>query len=435
MHSLVLAGLAAALLAVLLALTGGVSAGSDPCRRSVATGVAVDLQLALSDAPSASANICTAWDVDIAGTFVLTESLVYTSDLPLRIAGPSDGIARIEAANTPGNHRLLTVPPGSGEVSLARLILTGGNVSGLAAPDNEGGAIDAPAVILTDVELIGNRARNGGAVVTGDLTATRTSFIQNVAGPGSSADGLALGGAVLADGQVTLRNVSFIDNRAASGGALFLELSGAATGLDATFVTFLDNAAFDDDEGSDVQLDVVAGTGSPQVRLRGVLLWDVSDLAKGPSCAEVRGAGVAAPTRTVVDSFGIDASCGTGVSVLAAPPAEGRVPWLAAGLGLTDLWVPTGSWAGLDAVACDPSDGWPAEDQRGLARPQGVAARCDAGAVERAVNLSPPPPPPGSEGGPVVSGPVPTAIPAGEGPRGGPLRVSPPWRAGPARPR
>jgi hypothetical protein len=408
------------------AVSAGVSSGTETCRRTVGTGVPADLQAALNDAPATPA-VCLAWNIELEGTYELTESLVYASALPLQIEGPTSGTARLQAVPAPPAtsvaHRILTVDPGSGQVSLVRLILADGDVTTPSAMgDDEGGAVAADELILVDVELIGNRARNGGAVVAADLTATRTSFLGNRADLGSPAAGTGLGGAVLASGQVTLSNVSFIGNVAASGGAVHHELFGTSSGLDATFVTFLDNEASGADEGSDVQLSArsAPGTsGTSSVTLRGVLFGGLAGGTGRVSCAVSVEAETTAPSVTVIDSFGTDGSCGADVSVLGARPDYERVPWLTAGFGLTDLWVPSGVWAGLDAVSCDAT-AWPVEDQRAQSRPQGDAERCDAGAVERgAAPPPPPPPPPGPlpEAGPepVVVGPVPTAVPAGGG--------------------
>jgi adhesin HecA-like repeat protein len=199
-------------------------------------------------------------------------------------------------------------------------------------------------------------------------------------------------------------------------------ITGTAGGaFDATFVTLLDNQASETTGGADLHLSAAAGVELPIV-LRGVLLGGVGEGSDGPSCAGTRFATTPVPGLTWDTSFVTDASCdGAAGSVITAPTFT-TVPFLT---GTTALPVPEDGAVTIGQVAC--GDGWPSTDQRGTSRPQGTA--CDAGAVERVATAPPPPPPPSqssSDPGPApepapepvdtsAAGPVPTAVPAGDG--------------------
>jgi len=428
------AGLAGFVAASVLGVGAGSSSGTDTC------GVAVDeadgeagLRTALADAADAVTEGCTSWTVTLTGTFDLTEDLVWDTPVPLTLSGPADGMAVLRAVPlapaTSVTHRILTVDtlPTVVTVTLERLVLTGGDVSQQEDfGEDEGGAVYADVLHLVDVELIGNRARIGGAVSTVDLVATRTSFVGNEAELG---DGL--GGAVAAYRSVTLENVTFQGNVAKSGGAVHLERfdPDPAARFDATFVTFLDNEASDVGGGADLYL--AADEVDLPIVLRGVLFGGVGADSQ-PSCGGDR---FATPVTdlTWTDSLATDTSCGAPAGLVIDRPDYDTVPFRT---GTTDLPVPTGEWEGLDAVDCDGT--WPAVDQRGLERPQGEDDACDVGAVEREVEETPIEDPPVEDppvddtedeetdrtgGGPVtgdssdapVAGPVPTSIPAGGG--------------------
>jgi hypothetical protein len=380
---------------------------------------------------------CEGWTVELTGTFLLTDELVWVTPVPLTLVGPDGGTARLEAVGDGStvSHRILTVDtwPDEVTVTLERLVLAGGDVAGNTG-DNDGGAVLADVLHLVDVELIGNRADRGGAVSTADLRAIRTSFVGNEAEVGAGE-----GGAVLASVEVVLENVTFVANVARSGGAVHMDVIDGTTGarFDATFVTFLDNEASDPGGGADLFLSADTEVDLPIV-LRGVLLGGV-EAGSQPSCGGDR---FDAPVTdlTWTASLATDASCGGPAGSVIPRPTFTTVPFLT---GTTHLPVPTGEWAGLDAVACDGT--WPTVDQRGLHRPQGEEGACDVGAVEREVLPAEDPTdedadedaeedaeeeaeedttvPDAQQGsgsddgtaGPVVAGPVPTSVPAGGG--------------------
>lgn len=403
--------------AVVLAGLGSVaspSSGSGDCRAVVDPGAdpQAALRSALTQAPgAAAADRCGDWTIELTGTFVLTQELVWATDLPLRLVGPASGTARLEAT---GSHRILRVATDS-RVTLERLVLAGGDVSlAGAAPvgADEGGAVRARDLRLMDVELTGNAAVAGGAVSTIDLEAIRTTFVANQA-----EFVLGDGGAVLATGDVVLENVTFLQNLARSGGAMWLDLSEGS--LAATFVTFLDNASSDADGGADLHL-LADFPSTTVVTLRGVLFGGVRggavpERSEGPSCTGDVGILVARAGFAWTDSFAVDTSCGGPAGSIIARPTFATV---AARTGMSALPAPIEGSETIDRVTCGA--GWPGTDQRGTSRPQGAARRCDAGAVERDVVVvagrtqDPTPTEEAAEPG-VVSGPTPTSIPAGGG--------------------
>ncbi len=421
-------------------LGAGPSWGAEGCVRSVDAADAVNagaaevaLLVAFGDAELSGSAGCTSWRVELTGAFELTETIVWIRGVPLTVIGPSGSTARLEAVPaapaTFVEHRILDVDtwPTEVVVTLERLVLTGGNVTTGVMGDDEGGAVLADILHLTDVELIGNHAVAGGAVSVADLRAVRTSFVGNTA-----ESGVGQGGAVNASVSIVLENVTMRANLAKLGGAVHMGLiTGTTEGaFDATFVTLLDNEASETTGGADLHLSAATGVGLPIV-LRGVLLGGVGEGSDGPSCAGTRFT-TPVPGLTWDTSFVTDTSCDAPAGSVITPPPFTTVPFLT---GTTDLRVPEGDWEGLDAVECDAttpdSPVWPAVDQRSLTRPQGETGRCDAGAVEReqvAATTDPTPDDPPTDSvpgpsddstadatGPVQSGPIPSSIPAGGG--------------------
>ena len=412
------------MLAAAVAVAAPPSAG-ETCLRSVdaaapsPSGAEADLRAALV-VPGGSG--CADWRVELAGTFPLTDTLVWDAPIPLHLVGPAapaGATARLEGSGN--DHRLLTLGgnAGTAAMTLERLVLTGGDVGDvLVLGGDQGGAIDAAVLTLIDVELIGNRAVIGGAVVTLDLTATRTSFIDNVAEFDAT---VGDGGAVLAYGAVALTNVTFRGNTAVTGGALLLDgTAGVPASLAATNVTFLGNRS--GAAGGGAHLALVGTAAQLPVTLRGVLLGAAGGGSAGPLCDGSRFAQVPldiTDTVPVSSSLAAEAGCGVTVDPDLATLVYGSVPFRT---GTTALPLPPSDWGGIDRFACAAADGWPTTDQRGVTRPQGTGDRCDVGAVEReVVVLAPPPPPPPAPDPadaaqePDAVGPVPRSVPAGGG--------------------
>jgi hypothetical protein len=387
------------------------------CGTAVDAAAVDDPGAALRDAVAAAADAepgCAAWTVVLAGTFDLSDPLVHSARIPLRLVGPSDGRAVLRSD---GSGRLVTVRRPAYAVELVRLELHGGDatagdldgvggaVGAELAPDGDpepsrvtvadallignvalaGGAIAADEVVLTDVDLVDNAAPLGGAVDVATLVAVRTQFVANRATPAPGQ-----GGAVRAGGDVTLTSVTFAANAADVGGSVWLlGLTGPV--LRATATTFASARA---DLGGHVAGDLTAG-GSVRLVLRGSVLAAASALAPGgPApdlCAGVVGSGAADGPDAAVGSVAADASCPGATrpdaAVLLAPlgGADGTVA------GRDRLFVPLAGGPLVDLLPC--AGVWPEVDARGLARPQPTGGACDAGAVELAV--APPGVPPG----------------------------------------
>ena len=168
-----------------------------------------------------------------------------------------------------------------------------------------------------------------------------------------------------------------------------MHLDGSA-GVDAlltvTNVTFLGRTSTITGGGADLHL--IGTPAQLPVTLRSVLLGAPVVGASGSACAGTRFADTVT-AFTVTSSLAATSGCGVPADGGIAALTYETVPFLP---GTDDLRIPAGAWAGLDEFACDPVDGWPTTDQRGLPRPQGATGLCDVGAVERAY-VAPSPPP------------------------------------------
>ncbi|TWU48733.1 hypothetical protein Poly51_46350 [Rubripirellula tenax] len=133
------------------------------------------------------------------------------------IAGPGSGALTIRAnTNATNEFRIFDVQPGSGDVSIAGLTLSGGRVTGQA-----GGAIRYQSVgtlTVQDSVLSGNVANNGGAIYgeyDGTIAVINSTFENNEAKYGG-------GGAIHAiETDITVQDSTFNNNRSyGSGGAI-----------------------------------------------------------------------------------------------------------------------------------------------------------------------------------------------------------------------
>jgi hypothetical protein len=361
--------------------------------------------------PGDPATTCATWTLRLSGTFALHAQLEYRGIPRLHLTGASPTGPAVLAGT---DERLLALLAPARELELTDLVLRDGSARGstlegvggavaiepqtdglsevhatrVALRNNvasRGGAIAADRVILVDVEVDGNAADEGGGLDVYELSATRTTFVDNRAlgAPGT-------GGAVRASGDVTLVNTTFSANRARVGASVWMSAVASPT-LFATYTTFASAAA--DDDGAHVTADVTGG-GTATIVLRGSVLAGVAALGPAGATLPLACAGFVAPTGDgatsgSVDSLAVDTSCGTGVAVLASEPAFAPLPPAGAAVRtgmLARVHLPDAAGTLIDAIACDA--GWPSTDQRGLARPQPSEGRCDAGAVELAVTDS-----------------------------------------------
>jgi len=228
---------------------------------------------------------------------------------------------------------------------------------------------------LSSVTFIGNRATQfGGAIYNncggGPCTFTLSGATFNANSAGDS------GGAIYTtDAGPSFSNVTFVGNHASKGGAFFAHAYPPVAFQNPllNFVTFSDNVA-------DTSGGAIASTGPAHPVLHNAILWgDHAPLGFGAEIDNEEGATTTIDHSIVKDSGGSAAwnpSFGTdGGGNLDVDPRLG--PLLASRLGATQTLLPG---TGSPAIDAGNDTGCPAEDERGIVRPQG--AHCDIGAVE-----------------------------------------------------
>ena len=222
--------------------------------------------------------------------------------------------------------------------SLRNLVLRGNGASlggGLLCLGINGGACDAR---LGNSAFIGNLAGNGGGMLSAAmLDGQSNATLENVTFGGNAAKGNGGGfsGLAAANGHVNpvLRNVTFSAN--AAGIAADISVGLVDDGSGATIDTILMEAILSG--------DIVTANGTLHVERS--ILQGGCPFAWGVTCIDLI----------------------NGDPQLGALQDDGTMP----------LFLPGTGSAALDAIDCDDA---PADDQRGVARPQGAA--CDVGAVE-----------------------------------------------------
>ena len=238
---------------------------------------------------------------------------------------------------------------GGGGTGASGTIQTNGTWGGGGA--GMGGAIfnDAGNVLLRDVTLSGNRAKGGGG---GSATFDRD------AGEG----GEGIGGALLNyAGQMTLDRVTVQGNQVTGG-----EPGGAAR---SPGIYSLSDG--DCGDGGNVYC---SGSNAAALDIRGSLVESLrmNRIGTGAGASVVTGSNNLLATAPVL---GGGATAAAFDYVLAADFGLGAMPTTLHG-GLADVRVPQAASPAVDAIGlCTGTD------QRGVARPQGLA--CDAGSVER----------------------------------------------------
>jgi len=293
---------------------------------------------------------------------------------PGRYVLTSEAEIQLEDDTLIGSNARTTVIEGDGQrvveaVSGTNLI-TGVTITEGAASDDGGGilVLAGATLTLTDSTVFGNTAQSGGGISNrGTLTVLRSTVAANDATHSSVTP---QGGGIYSEGTTTLVNSTVSGNLAADteasteeGGGIYVD--GGTLSAEST--TIAENQAAN---GSSIHRDDGAVTLNRSIVLGGSL----QPCEGGPFPG----------VSNVVN----DASCGT-------PAVEPLIASLADNGGPTNTHLPLTGSPAIDGGGT----GCPAGDQRGNARPAGLA--CDVGAVETGI-ASPPSgggsqPPPGDE--------------------------------------
>lgn len=259
--------------------------------------------------------------------------------------------------------------------SLSRLVFIGNAASNGGAIYIKGTSGNGSSPSLNGVTFTGNLATQfGGAIYNVCIgvpcypTFSGATFNANSAGDS--------GGAIyISDGSPSFSNVTFVGNHASKGGAIFTYASPfAMVNPSLNYVTFSDNQA-DTRGGAIASFDPGA-----HPMLHNTILWgDHAPLGFGPEIDNTFGA-ITTTDHSIVKGSGGSAAWnpafGTdGGGNLDVDPLLG--PLLGSNFSSMQTLLPG---TGSPAIDAGNDTGCPAEDQRGIARPQG--AHCDIGAVE-----------------------------------------------------
>jgi predicted outer membrane repeat protein len=266
--------------------------------------------------------------------------------------------------------------------TLARVVFSGNHAAldgGALHADGSNGGDASP--VLDQALFRGNRAGCGGGASFANSAGTSNPVIAHSTFAGNTAS--TAGGALClrsnagGSGTPQLGNVTFSGNLAAgdgagsgNGGAIHgLADSAGTLHLQVRNVTFSGNHAALD--GGAIHLSAADG-GVAAASLGNAVLWNDSAVGAGAEIALAGGA-----TATLAHGV-VDGGCPAGVACSGAfISADPRLGVLADNGGATPTHLPG---AGSSAVDAGDDATCEADDQRGLARPQGT--HCDLGAVE-----------------------------------------------------
>ena len=288
-----------------------------------------------------------------------------------------------------------------------RDVLFVGNAASYSGGAFYGRAVDGESSpTLERVRLRDNTAgQSGGAMYFDARRGTSESSLTDVAFEGNVAG--VSGGAIYElahDGVASpaLRNVTFSDNRADEDGGAMLSLGARGTASPTLVnVTFAGNAGRD----GGAMLNVARGEGVSSPALSYVTFsQNTASRAGGAIASSAQTDGVSAPTLTGVilwgDSAGVsdaEISSEMATPILRSSVVEGGCPPASSceasvrdadprlgplqdNGGFTLTMAPAASGAAVDGVDANDAGSCPANDQRGVSRPQGAA--CEIGAVE-----------------------------------------------------
>jgi hypothetical protein len=249
---------------------------------------------------------------------------------------------------------------------------------------NSGVNMGASSPVLTNVNFTGNRAGgSGGAMLNAGEGGDSSPMLTDVSFSGNSANNRGgamdnwcdLGGVSLP----ILTNITFSGNTAgSSGGAIYNYGSGGTCNPTLTNITFNGNSA---QSGGAIYNYGPGGSGTSRPTLINVILWGDNLIGTGGSGAEIVNFYGANPA---VDHSIVQGGCPAGSTCTSLYAGDPILGVLTNNGGFTQTMLPGTGSAAIDAGLCHADNSTvPADDQRGLPRPQGAA--CDIGAVEVAV--------------------------------------------------
>lgn len=293
---------------------------------------------------------------------------------PVTLRGPGAQKLTIEAANAPGTpgFRLFEIQGGS--VKMEGLTLANGRLDG--SDDDDGAGIENRGQLtLIGCAVVGNRAlgeySRGGAICNqwgGRLVLVGCSFLSNAAA-GRNGEG----GAVYNYGYLAATNCTFSGNSAGGwGGAIHNDMLSQGVWLNSCTLT--------KNEGS--MGSGIFNRGAPPSQVSPVQLRNTIVAGNAGDdighCSIIRSGGynLIGIIQQLWSSDGAGYQVGTGDRTNVTP-AQVRLGALEQQGGATPYHAPLHHSLALDS---GPPAGFPAVDQRGLARPFGP--HCDVGAVE-----------------------------------------------------
>jgi predicted outer membrane repeat protein len=314
------------------------------------------------------------------------------------------GVMTLDAATVEGNSRggVYNYGEMDGGYQATMTIQGGSRIAGNQAKNISGGGIANLGILTIDATVvISNTAGNGGGIANffgGDLSLTRVIVAANTADAGgglwNSTAGSTLeaidvtirgntsifhGGGIYNDTDLTLERATISENAAQNGAGIY-SLSGNAGW---TNVTVSGNKAGGNGgglyHGPNAFAQITNATFSGNSALKGGAIYIESNapsLRNTILAGSLNSSNCTGPVNSLGGNLSSDMSCAL-AAAFDQQGADPRLGPLAGNGGLTFTHLPA---AGSPAIDAARGTTCPLEDQRGVARPQGLF--CDAGSVE-----------------------------------------------------
>lgn len=327
---------------------------------------------------NADANVIT-FTVD--GTIVLQSTLTVGNDLII------DGTGHNIAISGDNKHRVFHLVAGNNTpvLEIKSLRISIGKSANGGGFFNDGGEL-----LVTDAEILGNEGSTAGGGIYnngGGVTVTRSLFYNN------KAPGLGGGGIYNVGGTVTVTDSTFTGNFGTVGGGYFNQ-NGSTTITNSTLNTntagVSGGAVYVKGGSLLLANSTVAGNGNEFASVGGLLQF----VPEGGTLT-VRNSIVAGNTGgdcggTITNggnNINSDATCGWGVVDGSMSNVDPKLGPLDINGGTTHTMALLPGSPAIDGVTFNAPNDCPIFDQRGVARPLGVA--CDIGAFESPLQTGP----------------------------------------------